>query len=119
MQIPTEDVYVNGWGVVVTGSDVLLNFDKGGSRTYFTTGPNSDQYRMFKLLNKELSFDIETSTIGCGMNFALYLISMEADGGKAQFGFSGAQYGTGYCDAQGQGPEACHEFDIWEANSLV
>ena len=74
---------------------------------------------MFQLLNKELSFDIETSAIGCGMNFALYFISMEADGGKASAGFSGAQYGTGYCDAQGQGREACPEFDIWEANSLV
>ena len=74
---------------------------------------------MFKLLNKEFSFDIETSTVGCGMNFALYLISMEADGGKASQGFSGAAYGTGYCDAQGTGIEACDEFDIWEANSLA
>jgi len=75
---------------------------------------------MFYLLNKEISVDVDTSAAGCGINFTIYLISMQADGGIAQSGYTGAQYGTGYCDAQPPQPDrpSCDEFDIWEANSL-
>ena len=78
-------------------------------------------YRMFYLLNQEISVDVDTSAAGCGINFTIYLISMQADGGAAQSGYTGAQYGTGYCDAQAPQPDrpSCDEFDIWEANSLA
>ena len=53
------------------------------------------------LLNQEFSFDVDVSNLPCGLNGALYLVEMDADGGMS---FStnecGAQYGTGYCDAQ-------------------
>lgn len=75
---------------------------------------------MFYLLNKELSFEVDMSTVGCGMNAALYLIGMDKDGGQAKSGYTGATYGTGYCDAQPQaGRISCPEMDIWEANGLT
>jgi hypothetical protein len=37
---------------------------------------------MFYLLNKELSFEVDVTACGCGMNSALYFISMESDGGQ-------------------------------------
>lgn len=36
----------------------------------------------------------------CGMNSALYLSEMLADGGKSELNRGGAYWGTGYCDAQ-------------------
>ncbi|EFX81267.1 hypothetical protein DAPPUDRAFT_242598 [Daphnia pulex] len=67
------------------------------------------------LLNKELSFEVDVTACGCGMNSALrYFISMKSDGGQASFGYTGATYGTGYCDDSQPA-----ELDIWEANSLT
>ena len=79
------------------------------------------RYRMFYLLNKELSFEVDVTACGCGMNSALYFISMESDGGQGSSGYTGATYGTGYCDAQPAEPgrPSCDELDIWEANSLT
>jgi cellulase len=85
------------------------------------------------LLGNELSFDVELSKLPCGMNGALYLSDMELDGGRSVSGGlnpAGAEYGTGYCDAQcpvsdfinGVANPArlgacCNEMDIWEANA--
>jgi hypothetical protein len=79
------------------------------------------RYRMFYLLNKKLSFEVDVTACGCGMNSALYFISMESDGGQASSGYTGATYGTGYCDAQPPQPgrPSCDELDNWEANSLT
>jgi cellulose 1,4-beta-cellobiosidase len=57
---------------------------------------------MFKLLNREFSFDVDVSSLECGINGALYFVEMEADGGMSKFptNKAGAKYGTGYCDAQ-------------------
>lgn len=84
----------------------------------------------------------------CGLNGALYFVSMDADGGSSKYptNVAGAKYGTGYCDSQcprdlkfiagqanvdGWEPSAnnnntgiggngscCSEMDIWEANSI-
>merc|ERR1719272_1445095 len=61
-----------------------------------------ETYKMFYLLNKEFTFDVNVANIGCGLNGALYFVEMEADGGKASYpgNTAGAAYGTGYCDAQ-------------------
>jgi hypothetical protein len=42
------------------------------------------------------------SNLPCGLNGALYFISMDQDGGKSRFpnNKAGAKFGTGYCDAQ-------------------
>ena len=59
-------------------------------------------YKMFKLLNKEMSFTVDVSKLPCGMNGALYLVDMDPDGGMSKYptNAAGAAYGTGYCDAQ-------------------
>jgi hypothetical protein len=76
-----------------------------------------------------------------GLNGALYFVDMDSDGGSSRFpgDKAGAQYGTGYCDAQcprdvkfingeanilnwtsqtggGHYGTCCHEMDIWESN---
>ena len=76
---------------------------------------------MVYLLNREISFDVNLSTVGCGLNAAFFFVGMDADGGKAKFGYKGPVYGTGYCDAQvaqGNKPN-CYELDIIESNSLT
>jgi cellulose 1,4-beta-cellobiosidase len=101
-------------------------------------------YRIFKLKNKEFTFDVDVSNVGCGLNGALYFVEMDADGGMANsdkgLNKAGAKFGTGYCDAQcandikfiggvanivdwthtnpnGTYGSCCAEMDIWEANS--
>jgi len=84
----------------------------------------------------------------CGVNGALYFVEMQEDGGMSEYSGNnaGAQYGTGYCDAQcpqdikfidgeansagwspsssdpnagaGEFGSCCAEMDIWEANSV-
>lgn len=62
----------------------------------------SDAYQMFTLMGNEFAFDVDLSTVECGLNSALYFVAMEADGGMGSFptNEAGAKYGTGYCDAQ-------------------
>jgi len=92
---------------------------------------------------------VDVSQLPCGLNGALYFVEMDADGGMAKYptNRAGAQYGTGYCDAQcphdmkwingqanildwqpspndpnsGEGMygTCCTEMDIWEANSFA
>merc|ERR1712038_1656730 len=103
------------------------------------------KYVKFNLLNQEFTFDVDVSNLPCGLNGALYLVEMDADGGMSYpTNECGAQYGTGYCDAQcphdmkwingeancedwnpsdsdvnagtGHYGSCCAEMDIWEAN---
>ena len=103
---------------------------------------------IFKLLNREFSFEVDVSKLPCGTNGAVYFVEMDADGGMAKHptNKAGAAYGTGYCDAQcphdvkfiagkansdgwtpnpedpnsgsGINGSCCAELDIWEANSF-
>ena len=73
---------------------------------------------MFYLLNHEVTFDVDLSAVGCGMNAAIDLTGMPADGGQADYGYAGAPYGTGFCDGQDDPPN-CLEMDILESNSLA
>merc|ERR1712227_869996 len=103
-------------------------------------GSAQTNYRIFKLKNKEFTFDVDLSTLGCGINGALYFVEMDADGGVAKsrngLNKAGAKYGTGYCDAQCANDikficgvanidetnpygSCCAEMDIWEANSFA
>ena len=36
---------------------------------------------MFRLKNKEFTFDVDVSELGCGINGALYFVELEQDGG--------------------------------------
>lgn len=77
---------------------------------------------MFTLMNNEFAFDVDLSTVECGLNAALYFVAMDEvsrehtlhprhsrictdafqDGGmsKQTNNKAGAKYGVGYCDAQ-------------------
>lgn len=111
-----------------------------GSRLYYLESVKS--YKMFKLVNKEFTIDVDVSQLVCGLNGALYFVEMPQDGGMSKFptNKAGAKYGTGYCDAQcphdikfingaanlkdwdtrangtGAVGTCCTEMDIWEAN---
>lgn len=99
--------YSGTYGVTSSGSQLNLKFvTKGpystnvGSRLYLMEDENN--YQMFNLLGNEFTFDVDVSQIGCGLNGALYFVSMDKDGGKSRYSGNkaGAKYGTGYCDAQ-------------------
>lgn len=59
-----------------------------------------DKYEMLKLTGQEISFDVDSTHLPCGMNSALYMGEMLEDGGKSDLNPGGATWGTGYCDAQ-------------------
>lgn len=124
-------------GVSTQGSNLILRQYSSSNGVISTMSPrvylldeSGKNYDMLKLLNQELSFDVDVSTLVCGMNGALYLSEMLQSGGRSDLNPAGAQYGTGYCDAQCFTPSwvngvanvnsvgaCCNEMDIWEANA--
>lgn len=99
--------YKATYGASTSGNSLSINFvTKGqyatniGSRFYMMA--SSTKYQMFTLLDNEFSFDVDVSNLGCGLNGALYFVSMDEDGGMSKYptNKAGAKYGTGYCDAQ-------------------
>jgi len=151
--VPTNE-WKNTYGVGGDADTLELGFlTKGsyatnvGSRTFMMNSQN--KYEMFKLKNKEFTFTVDVSNMPCGINGALYFVDMLEDGGSGEFtnDKAGAQYGTGYCDAQcpqdikfidgkansvgwtpsktdpnagtGQYGSCCAEMDIWEANNMA
>ncbi|KAB2568570.1 Glycosyl hydrolase family 7 [Lasiodiplodia theobromae] len=144
--------YSGTYGATTSGDSLRLNFITNGqqknigSRMYLMQ--DDETYAVHKLLNKEFTFDVDTSKLPCGLNGAVYFVSMDADGGMAKFpdNKAGAKYGTGYCDSQcprdlkfidgkanvegwvpsendsnagvGNLGSCCAEMDIWEANSI-
>jgi cellulose 1,4-beta-cellobiosidase len=144
--------YSGTYGASTSGNALTLQFVKEhaygkniGSRLYLMQ--STDQYQTFTLKGNELAFDVDLSTIECGLNAALYFVAMDADGGKKRYSTNtaGAKYGTGYCDAQcardlkyvggkanyanwtpstndanagvGGMGACCAEIDIWESNA--
>ncbi|KAI1504529.1 putative cellulose 1, 4-beta-cellobiosidase [Biscogniauxia marginata] len=144
--------YQTTYGASTSGDALTLKFvtkhEYGtniGSRFYLMNGESS--YQTFTLLGNEFAFDVDLSTVDCGLNAALYFVAMEEDGGTSSYptNKAGAKYGTGYCDAQcardlkfvggkanvegwepstndanaGVGPygACCAEIDVWESNS--
>jgi cellulose 1,4-beta-cellobiosidase len=144
--------YGKTYGVSTSGDSLTLKFitehDYGkniGSRMYLMA--SATKYQMFTLMGNEFAFDVDLSTIECGLNSALYFVAMEEDGGMKSYSTNkaGAKYGTGYCDAQcardlkfvggkanienwapstndanaGVGPmgACCAEIDVWESNA--
>jgi cellulose 1,4-beta-cellobiosidase len=115
-----------------------------GSRVYMMDDDDK-AYKQFMLKNKEFVFTVDLSALGCGTNAALYFVEMDKDGNMGDGDNAvGAEYGTGYCDAQcphdlkwingeanlvdwipdsnnpdtgkGKYGTCCFELDIWEAN---
>jgi len=148
-----QEEYTNTYGVFASGAELKLKFvTQGpyskniGSRSYLLE--DEETYKLFKLKNKEFTFDVDVSQLPCGLNGALYFVAMDADGGMSKYPLNkaGAKYGTGYCDAQcphdikfingeanvidwkpqpndknsgwGHYGSCCTEFDVWESNSI-
>ncbi|KAI1846648.1 hypothetical protein JX265_009049 [Neoarthrinium moseri] len=145
--------YSGTYGVTTSGNALSLKFVTDGpysknigSRLYLMA--SDTKYQTFTLLGNEFTFDVDASKLGCGLNGAVYFVSMAEDGGLSEFptNKAGAKYGTGYCDSQcpsdvkfingkanseGWEPASndanagtgglgacCSEMDIWEANSI-
>ena len=118
------------YGITATGNALKLKYITGtnvGSRMYLLD-PSGAKYVGFNVVNKQISFTVDVSTLGCGLNGALYFSEMPLEG----FLPAGAPYGTGYGDAQcptdvnfvngyanADKTGACaNEYDVWEANSI-
>ncbi|KAL0941682.1 glycoside hydrolase family 7 protein [Colletotrichum truncatum] len=146
--------YSGTYGATTSGDALNLKFvtqgpySKNIGSRMFLMDASGEKYEMFKLLGKEFTFDVDVSNMGCGLNGALYFVSMDADGGASKYpgNKAGAKYGTGYCDSQcprdlkfidgkaniegwvpssndvnsgvGNMGSCCSEMDIWEANSV-
>lgn len=100
--------YEGTYGISASGDSVSISLvtenEEGtnvGARLYLTA-PGGNEYEMFELLGNEFTFEADSSQVECGLNGALYFISMDADGGLSKYptNQAGAKYGTGYCDAQ-------------------
>ena len=54
MQKPAASSYSN-WGITLSGNQLKLGFGSGGSRTYLTTGPGSNQLRIELFCVKDIT----------------------------------------------------------------
>ncbi|KAH6695437.1 exoglucanase [Plectosphaerella plurivora] len=145
--------YAGTYGITTSGNNLSLRLatkhqygTNVGGRVYLME--SDTKYQMFNLLGNEFTFDVDVSKVGCGLNGALYFVSMDQDGGASKFATNkaGAKYGTGYCDSQcprdlkfidgianvagwtpstgdpnsgvGNLGACCAEMDIWEANKI-
>lgn len=97
-----------GSGVSANGSSITLrmymhnadgNLTSVSPRVYLLDA-EEDDYEVLFLKHGEISFDVDVSKLVCGMNGALYLAEMNKTGARSALNPAGAQYGTGYCDAQ-------------------
>ena len=82
--------YEGTYGIHAAGDELQLDFvthgsygDNVGSRVYLLDG--EDKYHLFKLKNREFSVTIDDSTLGCGLNGALYFVGMSEDGEGSGF----------------------------------
>ena len=81
--------YQGTYGVSASGSALKLNFvthgpysTNIGSRLYLME--SETEYKLFKLKNREFTFDVDVSQLPCGLNGALYLVDMDPDGRNEQ-----------------------------------
>ncbi|KAK8070644.1 glycoside hydrolase family 7 protein [Apiospora hydei] len=103
-----EGVDYKSLGVSTEGSALTMRLflpnEMGGytrvSPRLYLLAEDDMNYEPIRLLNQEISFDVDMSTLGCGLNGALYLDEMDFSGSRSETNPAGAQYGTGYCDAQ-------------------
>lgn len=75
-------------------------------------------YHNFTLLNKEFSFDVDLSSVGCSCNAALFFVSMpgyEVNGSVAR----GQDQNPYYCDANKTGDVWCWEHDTLQSNKYT
>jgi len=97
----------NGYGISAANNSVSLQLvtkkdfaTNVGLRLFLLD--SKTRYQTFTLLNNEFAFDVNLSSVGCGVSSALTFVEMEADGGVGRFptNKAGAEYGVGYCDSK-------------------
>jgi hypothetical protein len=92
------------YGLSTSGGSLKMDMynPTGGvaSPRVYLLAEDEEKYEMLQLTGNELTFDVDVSKLPCGMNGALYLSEMEADGGRSALNPGGASRGSGYCDAQ-------------------
>jgi cellulose 1,4-beta-cellobiosidase len=78
-----------------------LDYSMSKGARLFMLRPDGKQYNLFKLLNKEISFEVDVSKLPCGISADMKFVAMDSNGGfnRLQGNTAGAAYGTGYCDA--------------------
>jgi cellulose 1,4-beta-cellobiosidase len=86
--------YEKAYGIKSSGSSLNVRFAEEGTRLFLLNGTSS-MYKLFKLKNKEISFDVDVSQLPCGLNGALYFVEMDEDGGSDKYpnNRAGATYG--------------------------
>lgn len=103
----------SAYGVKTSGSNLYLDMLRDSDlstispRAYLLDG-DQHKYDLLKLTGYEFTFDVDVSKLPCGMNAALYLGEMDKYGGRSYLNKGGAEYGSGYCDAQ------CYTFPFAE-----
>jgi cellulose 1,4-beta-cellobiosidase len=102
-----EGVDYASYGVKTSGDAVSMNLFVQKNNALSLSSPriylfdeDAGHYSIFKLINREFTFDVDLSKVGCGVNGALYFSEMSPTGDEDEFNKAGAKYGTGYCDAQ-------------------
>ncbi|KIO27347.1 hypothetical protein M407DRAFT_73349 [Tulasnella calospora MUT 4182] len=139
--------YVSDFGISTSSNAVRLKWMQGstvGARIYLLQDDNT--YQIFKPLAQEITFDVDLSTLPCGMAAIAQLSAMAADGGISTDpgNTAGAKYGVGYCNAHcprdvkwikgqanllgwmatsstsgtGNYGACCNEMDLFEGNSI-
>lgn len=102
-----EGVDYSSLGVLTAGTALTMRMYAFNGTGYQKINPrlyllaeDERSYEMLRLNDQELTYDVDLSQLGCGMNGALYLSEMDASGSRSDLNPAGATYGTGYCDAQ-------------------
>jgi len=134
----TVEDYQTTYGVSTSKNALTLKYVTShqygvniGSRMY-VIDKDKKGYQGFNLLNREFTFTADMSKTECGLNGAIYLISMPLDG-NINLNGAGALYGMAYGDAQmpkdikyidgwvnmNNSGAASNEYDFWEANRFA
>jgi len=95
--------YKNIYGITLQNNGITLKYVtvgqygiNVGSRLYLLDSTGQSYYGI-NPLNKELSFDVDVSKLGCGLNGAVYTVELPLNGVTDE---AGPSYGIGYGDAQ-------------------
>ncbi|KAH6672272.1 exo-cellobiohydrolase [Halenospora varia] len=119
------DINPHSGSLTLKYSNWITEYTTGNGARLFML-KDKDSYEIFKLLNREVSFDIDLGAaggLGCGLSANLYFVGMEKDGGRGRWvnNTAGAAYGTGYCDSgcprTGHFVEGNANINNWTANT--
>lgn len=78
---------IGTYGITTSSNALTLKFvttsqqKNVGSRVYLLDAGSDSKYKLFNLLNQEFTFTVDVSKLPCGLNGALYFVTMDADGG--------------------------------------